>query len=604
LTPAMIFLTVVLAAVLVLLLAARAGADLVAVFIVLALLFSGILTAEEAFGGFGSPVVVAIAALFVVSGGLHRTGLSGLIGRLLARVGGNGEARTVVTVMAVGALLSSVITNVAAAAILLPAVMALSLKSGTAPSRLLLPLSYGTILGGTLTLVGSQPNIIASSALKTLAGRDLSFFALTPIGLVLTALGIAYMAVAGRRLLPVKPRDEKIRSAESPDKLPSIYRLDERLFELTACPTCAIAGRTLGQSELGHKFGINVIAIVRPAETRFSPSSGDLILPGDRLIVQGREGDVDAAAREFGLEVFRRENLSPEELLSREIGVAEVVLPPRSPYVGKKLGDIQMRERLGLTVLAIWRGGRPIRARLGEETLQFGDALLVRGPWSRINLIAGSEEFLLVSGTEKAVEFRKPATKMIVSGAVLAAMIVAVVAGALPLALAALGAAALMVVTGCLGPADAYRSVEWRMIIMIGGFLALGTAMVKTGLVEAFVRGALAPLLQAGSLFVLAAIFLLSTATALVTSNITAAVLLCPVAVQAAASLGLDPGTLLVAVVLGATNGFMSPVAQQANMLVMGPGNYVARDYVRAGLGLSVIVFAAVMIFLPLLRGL
>lgn len=598
----MIFLTVLLAAVLLLLLAARMSADLVAVFIVLALLFSKTLTVEEAFAGFGSPVVVAIAALFVVSGGLHHTGISGLIGQHLARVGGNGETRVLVTVMAVGALLSSVITNVAAVAILLPAVMTLSLKSGAAPSRLLMPLSYATILGGTLTIVGSQPNIIASSALKAAEGRDLGFFALTPIGLLLTVLGIGYMAVAGRRFLPVKPRDEKIRSAEPPEELPSIYRLDERLFELTACADCTIAGKTLGQSELGRRFGINVIAIIRPAETRFSPSSGDFIRPGDRLIVQGREGDVEAAARDFGLEVFRRENLSPEELLSREIGVAEVVLPPRSPYVGKKLGDIQMRERLGLTALAIWRGGRPIRARLGEETLQFGDALLVRGPWARIRLLASSEEFLLVSGIETG-DRREPRTKMLVAGAVLAAMVLAVVAGALSLAMAALGAAALMIVTGCLGPADAYRAVEWRMIIMIGGFLSLGAAMVKTGLIEAFVGAALAPLSQAGGLFVLAAIFLLATGTALVTSNITAAVLLCPVAVQAASSFGLDPGTLLICVIIGASNGFMSPVAQQANLLVMGPGNYLTRDYVKAGLGLSLLVFAAAMVFLPLLRG-
>lgn len=599
----MIFLTAVLAAVILLLLVARMSADLVGVFIVLALLFSGTLTAEEAFGGFGSPVVVAIAALFVVSGGLQRTGLSGLLGRHLARFGGNGEARTVVTVMAAGALLSSVITNVAAAAILLPAVMALSLRSGTVPSRLLIPLSYATILGGTLTLVGSQPNIIASSALKAAKGVDLGFFALTPIGLILTVLGIGYMAVVGRKLLPVKLHDEKIRSAESPEELPSIYRLDERLFELKAGAECAIAGKTLGQSELGRRFGINVMAILRPAETRFSPSSGDFIRSGDRLIVQGREGDVEAAAREFGLEVFRRENLSPEELLSREIGVAELVPSPRSPYVGKKLGDIQMRERLGLTALAIWRGGRPIRARLGEETLQFGDALLVRGPWARIRRVASSEEFILISGTETA-DRREPGLKMLVAGAVLAAMVLAVVTGVLTLSMAALGAAALMVVTGCLGPADAYRAIEWRMVIMIGGFLSLGTAMAKTGLIEAFVGAALAPLSHAGGLFVLMAVFLLSTATALVTSNITAAVLLCPVAAQAAASLGLDPGTLLICVVLGATNGFMSPVAQQANLLVMGPGNYMTRDYVKAGLGLNLLVFAAVMIFLPLLRGL
>ena len=599
----MIFLTVLLAAVLFLLLALRVSADLVAVFIVLALIFSGTLTVEETFAGFGSPVVVAIAALFIVSGGLYHAGVAGLIGRQLARFGGKGELRTLVIVMAVGALLSSVITNVAATAILLPAVITLSLRSKTAPSRLLLPLSYATILGGTLTLVGSQPNIIASSALEAAEGRHLGFFALTPVGLLLTVLGIGFMALVGIRLLPVRQRDDKARCAESLENLASIYRLDERLFELTVRAEAPLAGKTLSESELGQRFGINVIAIVRPAQPSFCPSCGDLIRAGDRLIVQGREGDVEAAARDFGLDLFRRDNLFPEEILSRGIGVAEVVLPPRSPYVGKKLGDIQMRERLGLTALAIWRGGKPIRARLGEETLQFGDALLVRGPWARIRQIASSEEFILVSGTE-VVERQEPRGKMLLAGAVLAAMVVSVVSGALTLPMAALGAAALMVVTRCLGPADAYRAIEWRMIIMIGGFLSLGTAMVKTGLIEAFVGAAFAPLSQAGGVFVLAAIFLLSTAIALVTSNITAAVLLAPVAVQAASSFGLDPGTLLICVVLGASNGFMSPVAQQANLLVMGPGNYVTRDYIRAGLGLSLLVFAVSLVYLSLLRGL
>jgi len=599
----MIFLTAVLAAAVLLLLAARVSGDLVAVFIVLALLFSRILTVEEAFASFGSPLIVAVAALFVVSGGLERTGLSGLIGRLLARIGGSGEGRAVAVVMASAALLSSVITNTAAAAILLPSAMALSRRSGHAPSRLLIPLAYGAILGGTLTIVGSQTNIVAGAALKAASGKDLGFFALTPVGAIATVLGIAAMAVAGRRLLPVRHIDEKIRCAVSPEELPSIYRLEERLFELSVRPGSPVVGKTLGESDLGRRFGINVVAILRREERLFSPSSRDVILSGDRLVVQGREGDLNAASEALGLEVFRRECLEPEDLLSRDMGIAEIVLPPRSPFVGKKLKDVMMRERYGLTALAIWRGGKPIRARLGEEPLHFGDALLVRGPWPRIMSLEASEEFLLLSGTGAAVR-RAPSAKMMLAGGILTAMIAAVVLGALSLSQAALAAAAIMVVGGCLAPADAYRAVEWRMIVMIGGFLSLGAAMAKTGLIEAFIGGAMAPLAASGSIFVLAAVFLLAAGTALVTSNITSAVLISPVAVQAASSFGIDPATLLIAVALGASNGFMSPVAQQANLLVMGPGNYTSGDYVRAGAVLSVLLFAAAMIFLPLFRGL
>ncbi len=601
-TPAIIFLTVVLVAAVLLLLVVRLSGDLVAVIILLALLFSRILTVEEAFAGFGSPGVIAVAALFVVSGGLRQTGVSGLIGRYLSKLCQRGEVWALVTVMAAGALLSSVISNVAAAAILLPAVMALGQKSELPPSRLLIPLAYGTILGGMLTIVGSQPNIIADSAFKTAAGKDLGFFALTPIGLILTALGIGYMAFIGRRFLPVRPMDTKMRGAVPPEKLPSIYRLDERLFELGVLEGSPLVGKSLSRSELGRRFGINVIGIARFGESRFSPQREDLIQTGDRLLVQGREGDIEAAAQDFNLEVVQREYLRPEELLSRDIGVAELVLPPRSPYVGKTLEDIQMRERFGLTVLGIWRGGRPIRAHLGEERLQFGDALLVRGAWDRIRLLASSEEFILVSGTDLP-EQRQPKAKMLISGAILTAMIAAVVVGALTVSLAALAAAGFMIITRCLDPSDAYRAIEWRMIIMIGGFLSLGAAMVKTGLIEAFVRGVLIPFSGERGLLVLGAVFLLSTLLALATSHITAAILMIPVALQAAFSLGLDPGTLLIAVILGSSNGFLTPVAQQSNLLVMGAGNYTPVDYLKAGLGLSFVILAAVMVFLPLLRG-
>ncbi|MGB7295775.1 MAG: SLC13 family permease [Candidatus Aminicenantales bacterium] len=578
------------------------SSDLVAILILVVLMFAGILEAEEAFAGFGSPLIIAVASLFIVSGGLHRTGVSGLIGRHLQSISGKTEARTVATVMVVGALLSSVITNVAATAILLPAAMALSLRSGLAPSKLLMPLSFGTILGGTLTLVGSQPNVIVSSMLKTAEGKDLGFFAITPIGLTLTILGIIYMTAAGRRFLPVRHADEKIRRAVSPEALPSIYRLDERFFELKVPPGSRIVGRTLEESRLGSVFGINVISILRPGLERFSPLGGDVLRTEDRLLVQGREEDIGRAAAEFDFEVCRRGSLEPDEIVSGELGIAEVVLPPRSLYGGKKLRDILMRERLGLTVLAIWRGGRPIRARLGEETLQLGDALLIRGPWSKIRLLAATDEFIVVSGIEASHRPERRG-KMLISAAILGVLITSVVAGALPLSMAALSAAALMILTRCLSLADAYRAIEWRMIVLIGGFISLGTALAKTGAIDLFVEGTLVPLSASGRPFVLGAVFVLTWAVALVTSNVTAAVLMGPVALSTAAAIGLSPQTMLICVAIGASNGFMTPVGQQANLLVMGPGNYVPGDYLKSGFGLSLLVFFAAMAFFAVVGG-
>jgi len=582
-----------------LLLTDRLSSDLVAVLVILSLIFSRILTIEEAFAGFSSPVIVSVGSLFVVCGGLQRTGISALMGNYLASLSGRSELRTVAAVMAAGALLSSVMTNVAATAILLPGVMTLCRKTQCAPSRLLIPLSYGTILGGTLTLVGTQPNIIVSSLLRTVTGRELNFFDFTPIGIVLVVSGITYMALFGRHLLPLRTVDEKMRHSDRPEALPLIYRLEERLYELKVPESSRLVGQTLVESGLGSNFGINVIGIMRKDKMRFAPRRRDVIGAGDRLLVQGREDDVDRAVSALTLDMHRKGELRQEEMLSREVGVAEIVLPPRSHYLGKPLKDVLMRDRFDVSVLAIWRKGRPIRAHLGDEVLQFGDALLLRGSWRNLDLLQKTGEFIMVSGAAPG-EDRGEVGTMLAAAVMLAGMVVAVATGLLTLPLAALSTAVLMVLTRCLSLADAYKAVEWRIIILIAGFMPLGTALVKTGLVDLFVNSMVSRVAEYGQSPVIGALFLLSSAIALVSTNITAAILMGPIAMAASESLAMSPEMLLLSVAIGASIGFMTPVAQQANLLVMGPGNYVFKDYVKAGTLLSLLLFAAVMLFLPL----
>lgn len=599
LTFEILIISAILVAAFVLLLTEKLSPDMVAVLVILALIFSRVLTPEEAFAGFGSPVIIAVGALFILCGGLHRAGVSGLIGNYFNSLSGKSEMRTIAAVMTAGALLSSVMTNVAATAILLPGVMTLCRKTGIPPSRLLIPLSYSTILGGTLTVVGTQPNLIVSSLLRTSSGRELNFFDFTPMGITLVVCGIAYMAVLGRHFLPLKAADEKISRSAETDELPSIYRLEERLYELKVKGGSSIAGKTLIECGLGSRFGINVMGIMHKDRERFVPTREDVIEKGDRLLVQGRESDVARAASELGLDLHRKGMLRRDEILSREVGIAEIVLPPRSPYVGKKLKDVLMRERFGLTVLAIWRKGKPIRARLGEETLQFGDALLVRGSWEKLSLLGRTDEFIVTSGGAEENVSRE-GDKTLRAAAILAGMIVAVVTGCLALPLAALTAAALMVLTRCLNLAEAYKSIEWRVILVIAGFMPLGTAIVKTGLADYLVNTVLLQVAGYGQPLIIGTLLLLSSAIALVSTNITAAILMGPVAVTAAASFGMRPEVLLIAVAIGASTGFMTPVAQQANLLVMGPGNYVFRDYMKAGALLSLLVFMAVMVCLPL----
>jgi di/tricarboxylate transporter len=576
--------------------------DMVAVLIILTLIFTRILPLEEAFAGFSNPIVIAVGSLFIISGGLFQTGVATWLGKHLTRIGGKTEPTLIATVMIAGALLSSIMNNVAATAILLPGVMVIALRAELAPSRLLIPLAYGTILGGMLTLVGTYPNIIVSSVLNEATGSPFGFFDFSLIGLSLTFFGIVYMVFLGRRALPAKPLEEKIRYSTSPEILPSIYRLEERLFELRVPKGSDIVGKSIAESEIGSQFGTNVLGIMRARLRRLAPQKDDIIKADDRLLLQGRESDIRNLVSKYGLQIRRKGNVQQQDLLSSQIGVAEITLPPRSQYVGKTLADILLREKFGLTVLAIWRSGRPIRARLAEVTLQLGDALLIRGPWKKIALLKKTDEFLVLSAISEDEE-PQHRERMWISVLIMVAMLVAVIGKIISLPVAALTAAVLMVLTRCLTLAEAYRAVEWRMIILIAGFIPLGNAMMQTGTVDLFVNAVISPLGSFHPLFALGAIFIFSSVIALITSNISAAILMSPVAVTTAATLGISPYILLLAVAIGASNGFMTPVAQQANLIIMGPGNYVFKDYVKVGVGLSVVIFIGVMLLLPVFWG-
>ncbi len=586
----MIFVAAILCWVLFSLLTGKLTPDTVSVLIIILLILSGILTIDEALSGFSNPVIITIASFFIICGALYHTDVSSLIGSHILKISGSSEIKIVALIMAAGLLLSSIMTNLAATAILLPGVISVSVKSRIAPSRLLMPLAYSTILGGMLTVIATQPNIIVNAALLSAEGRELDFFSFLPFGIVMAFTGFIYMLTIGRRLLPVKKFEEKVESSTSPEELPSIYHLEERLFELKVTESSHIAGKSLAESRLGSGFGLNVIDILHSTSHRMSPHRDDRVSPNDRLLVQGREEDVNRASVACRLEIKRKSHLRKKDYMTDEIGIAEVILHPRSQYAGKKLKDIFLRERFGITVLAIWRSGKPIRARLGEETLQMGDALLVRGQWNKISMLGKGDEFLPVSGLEPSSSPQHK-NRMITSIVIIGLMVLTVIARILPISIASLTAAALMILTRCLTITEAYRSVEWRMIVFLAGFIPLGDAMVKTGLIDLFVNSVFYPFSGLGTIFTIGMLFLISSAISLLTSNITAAILLSPLALSMAVPFNISPELLLITVALGASTGFMTPVAQQANLIVMGPGYYSLKDYIKTGAGISFLVF-------------
>ncbi|UCC64507.1 MAG: SLC13 family permease [Anaerolineae bacterium] len=591
-------LTILIAAI-ALFLSERLSADVVSLLAMLALVVTGLLTPAEAFASFANPVVVAIGSIFVLSAALFQTGVATSLGRGIVRLAGDSEPRLIAALMVAAALLSSVMNNVAVTAVLMPAVMGISLSTGRAPSRLLLPLAYAAMVGGTLTLVGSPPNLIASHTLAEGGYAPLGLLDITPIGALNLLVTTLFMLTLGRRMLPDQPIEDRLRRARLPGQLLDLYRLPERVFILRVPPGSSLVGQTLAESSLGSELGLTVLGIIRGSGCQMAPPATHRLQADDRLLAQGGPRRLKRAVREKGL-LKEEASVDEAELLTGDVGVAEVTLTPRSSLAGQSLRELDFRERYGLTVLALWRGGEPVERDIGDERLRQGDAFLVQGPWSKIRFLH-KERGLLVISEDRDVPRRTRKAPWAV--AILVGMVGAVVAQVLPLAVAALAAALLIIMTGCLHIEEARDAVEWRVVFLIAGMLALGSAMQKTGTSQWIALTILSPLARLGPLAVIAALLLVTAGLTLGISNHAAAALLAPIALSAAVSQGFDPRPGLLAVAVGTTVALFTPFSHPSFLLVMGPGSYKFRDYLRVGLPLSAAMLAATLLGLAVLWG-
>jgi len=589
----------ILVAAIVLLLSERWSPDAVSLLVMVILVLGGLLTPAEAFASFANPVVITISSVFVVSAALFQTGVATRLGRGIVQVAGDSEPRLIAALMIGAALLSGVMNNVAVTAVLMPAVIGIGLSTGYAPSRLLLPLAFATVVGGTLTLIGTPPNLIVSQALTEGGFPPFGLLDIAPVGIIGVLVATLFMVTIGRRLLPDQPLEEKLHRARLPSELLNLYLLPERIFTLYVPPDSPLVGQTLAESGLGRDYGLTVLGIVRQAHNHMAPSPTELICAGDRLLTEGGPHRLQRAATATGVG-WDRATVDETELLVGDVGVAEVTLTPRSALAGKTLRELDFRERFGLTVLALWRGGEPVERYISEEPLRQGDAFLVQGPWPKIRLLRDQPGLLVISEDEAIPRRTRKALWAIV---ILAGMVVTVVAKLLPLPVAAMGAAILTVITGCLQIEEARNAVEWRVVFLIAGMLALGMAMEKTGAAQWVALTVLAPLANLGRLPVMAALFVITTLLTLGISNHAAAALTAPIALHVAVSHGFDPRPLLLAVAVGTSTALLTPFAHPGGLLVMGPGGYKFRDYVRVGLPLSVVLFVTSLVGLAVLYG-
>lgn len=600
--------------------------DVVALGVVVLLMVTGILTTEEALAGFSNSAVLTIAALFIVGGAVMQTGLASIIGRRILAVAGSDERRLIVVLMGAVALLSSFMSDSGTVAVLLPATIILARSADLPPSRLLMPLAFGALLGGVSTLIGTPPNIIVSDLLRSEGLAPFSFFSFTPMGVLLAVTGILFMLFLGRRLLPDRRVRFEAGHVESPEELISRYRLPESMFRLRVRRGSPLVGETIGSVGFGESYQTTVLGIQRRAEPRarfrfggngkprasgagvrhqaVEPDADTVLQVDDLLVVQGDGNDVGRLAASWDLGVQRATAEDEEALVDEEIGVAEIILPSRSELIGQSLVELRFGQRYGLTVLDLERPGEyggSARPDFKDRKLQFGDALLVQGPWKNIVALREKRRDFIVTGQPETMLSAPNRHKAGVAFAILMAMIVVMILDLLPVAAATMLAALAMVLTRCLTMDEAYDAIDWKSIVLIAGMLPMSTALAKVGLVDVAARALAETLGTTSPQFVLAGLFLVTSLFTQVLSNTATTVIIAPIALAAARDLQVAPHAFLMAVAIAASMAFASPVASPVNTLVMGAGNYRFGDYARVGVPLILLVMALTVLALPLL---
>lgn len=755
--------------------------DGVALMVLLSLAISGVIPMARAIEGFANPAVVTIAAVLVLSGGLYKTGVANVVGAQVLRLAGDSQVRVTALLMLTSGLMSGVMNNTAAVALLIPVVIEISRRLGMRPSRLLIPLSFAALLGGMTTLIGTGPNILLSSILERMGQGGFGFFSFTPVGATALTLGVLYVVLAGRHFLP----DRSTGDEEGGDEIDLMgrYHLAESLLTLRIPPDSALDGCSLVEARLGQALGYDLLAVrrkghlVRAPERDFRLRSEDVLIvegrtealerlrawghlarhresndalgrlvrdstvlaeveiaegsdlvdstvrgidfrnrfqaqvvavrragrvlsgsfqtvkleAGDALLLLGREDrlqqlryatefssigwtDIGSATEEYELyrwlmrlhvpdgswldgktlaasrlrrafdltvlEIEREdgdialphasermragdrliveggaasfavlealqalvpadERPSVDELESEDVGFAEVTLAPSSDLVGKTLSEVLFRESYGLNLISIFRGGRAFHSNIliSRTALEFGDALLVYGSRKKIALLARDPRFLVLHGQLHEV-FR--VQKAWTASAIMAVFIVAASLNLLPVYIAALLGALLMVFTGCVKGNEVYTFVEWRVVMLLGGMLALGLAMEDSGTAELIAREVVGRAAEMGPRILIASIFLICALAAQFVPTSAVAVLVAPIALSAATELDLSARALLMVVAVGSSCAFLSPFGHPVNLLVMGVGGYKVVDYTKVGAPLFVLLLLMVVFFLPI----
>ncbi|EIR3034951.1 SLC13 family permease [Salmonella enterica] len=579
--------------------------DAVALFVIVAFVLSGTLTLPEAFSGFSDPNVILIAALFIIGDGLVRTGVATVVGTWLVKMAGSSEIKMLVLLMITVAGLGAFMSSTGVVAIFIPVVLSVSMHMQTSPSRLMMPLSFAGLISGMMTLVATPPNLVVNSELLREGLHGFSFFSVTPLGVVVLALGIVYMLVMRFMLKGDAPGQQAGKRRTFRDLIRE-YRLTGRARRLAIRPGSPMVGQRLDDLKLRERYGANVIGVERWRRFRrviVNVNGVSEFRARDVLLIDMSAAEVDL--REFCAEqllepmVLRGEYFSDQAL---DVGMAEISLIPESELIGKSVREIAFRTRYGLNVVGLKRDGVALEGSLADEPLLMGDIILVVGNWKLISQLGQKGRDFVVLNMPVEVSEASPAHSQAPHAIFcLVLMVALMLTDEIPNPIAAIIACLLMGKFRCIDAESAYKAIHWPSIILIVGMMPFALALQKTGGVSLVVKGLMDIGGGYGPYMMLGCLFVLCAAIGLFISNTATAVLMVPIALAAAKSMGVSPYPFAMAVAMAASAAFMTPVSSPVNTLVLGPGNYSFSDFVKLGVPFTLIVMAVCIVMIPML---
>jgi di/tricarboxylate transporter len=573
-------------------------ADFTALIVAVALMFLGLVTPEQGISGFSNPATITVMAMFILSAGITRTGVVQTVRDWLLQWGGKNLTQQIFVMGAIVGPISAIINNTAVVAIFLPIVEDWCKKQEISVSKILMPLSFVSILGGTITLIGTSTNILASGVSKQLGYGEFGLFQFTSLGIIVFIIGLIYLAFAAHKLLP----NGKKTTVNTVEKS---YGLKDYLSELVIAPRSSLIGQTLQQSEIQRKFDLDVLELIRNKARFAQPLADKELKAGDILVVRCNRDDLLKIKEERGLEIlpevqFKDEPIE-EVLTSGEEKIGEVLILSNSRLIGTTLKDIRFRQRYNVTVIAIRRGAELLKGRLGKIPLRFGDLLLVQGPKQSFIGLQTTRELLVLE--QRNAENLRQQKAPFALGIVLAVILLAAF-NIVPILVSALAGVVLMVLTGCLKPGEIYGAVRWDVIFLLAGLIPLGIAMDKSGATQWLATGLLSVGGHLSGYWILTFFFIVTTLLTSILSNNASVVLMIPIAVEVAKSLELNPLAFMFAVTFAASNSFLTPIGYQTNTMVYSPGGYKFMDFIKVGVPLTLLMTIVIPLLIIWIYGL